>query len=178
MTLELPPLDLPKIAGFVMSAGSAAVSGYVWVQQRAANRPCLTTTLAGIERIHCHIGGTDATLKFGLQLKFVVANLSTQPNAIVRVRYTLAGRSGWPTDGVIETGPKSPASELPINLPPRTTTPLTTLAWFELTKPPGYDPNADTGYRESLGQFAANPLVLMVELTGLGGQPFRCPVRL
>lgn len=163
--------SLPAFVSFALSASSAAATLYLWAvkarQERANLRVCpAEPNVGGYARSSC---GDPIRLVF--ELKTIVANHSTLPNAVLGLRAWVKRRDGSWQAATATPDPKTP---LPLNLPSLQTARLNLSAVIDLPAAPEGESCRNTHETFALyrRQFLAEPLEVKVEVEALGDRSF------
>jgi hypothetical protein len=169
----MEPLSYVNL-GMSLLAGSASAA--LWVVQWREKRPQLSIHLDRLEQLRFYSSPNESAWDASLVLKLIVANDSTLPNAILRASAWLQNRDGTWQEGearlLEEPERVGPLTELPLNLPARTTCMLRIHVCFSVpragqSEPDGVDDLA------VLRRATAEPARLKVKLSGLGNNIFR-----
>jgi hypothetical protein len=163
--------QIAGIFGFMMSIFSAAISCYFWLVRARQERPRLEVCKAeprfgGYANSSC-----GDPIKLTFEVKVIVANYSTLPNALLGLTSWVKTCEGAWLEAVTTPDPKTP---LPLNVPPLQTVRLNLTSTVALPVVPEGDACRNTNetfvlYRD---RYLAQPIEVKVELSALGNKPF------
>jgi hypothetical protein len=162
---------LAGMIAFALSVGSAVVSGYLFLVKSQQERPQLRVFKAEPKIGGYAVSSSTDPVKLVFEVKAIVANYSSLPNALLGLRAWVKTREGTWREAEAVADPKTP---LPLNLAPLQTVRLNLTATVAFPAVPSGEACRNTNetfvlYRD---HYIAQPVEVKVELGALGDKPF------
>src|SRR5947207_2211001 len=156
---------------FAVSTLTALATFYFWIVKSRQERPWLRVCKAEPQISGYARGSCDDPVRLAFEVKAVVANYSSMPNALLGVRAWVRTRAGYWQEAETSVDAKTP---LPLNLPSLQTARLNLTATVAVPAIPEGTACRNTHETFALyrDRFLAQPVEVKVELNALNDQAF------
>ena len=157
---------------FGFSTLTALATFYFWIVKARQERPWLRVCKAEPQITGYARGSCDDPIRLTFEVKTIVANYSSMPNALLGVRAWVRMREGGWQEAETSIDAKTP---LPLNLPSLQTARLNLTATVAVPAVPEGTACRNTHETFALyrDRFLAQPVEVRVELSALNDQAFR-----